>query len=343
MTDSLEDRYSRQAAFPAIGHDGQGRIQKSSAVLIGVGALGTHLASHLVRAGIGKLTIIDRDIVEASNLQRQLLYDEADAHAANPKAIAAATRLREINKSVEIEALIEDFDLEVYESMPAKFDILLDGTDNFATRYLLNDLSVRDDSPWLYAGAVGSTARAMAIVPGRSPCLRCLVPDPPAAAELGTCETAGALGPAIAMAAGFQAAQALRIMSGHEPVRGMFVADVWSGECGLRLKDHPPQEDCPSCGTKTYPSLQQPPHETLKLCGRDAVQIRPPRGKEIDLGKLAIELARIAPDLESSEQMLRFTVDGCRISVFRGGRALLFGVSEPQRARILYDRYIGST
>ena len=339
----MSERYSRQTRFEPLGQEGQDRIRGSRVLLVGVGALGSHLASCLVRAGVGELWLVDRDVVELDNLPRQLLFSELDALHGRPKALAAAERLREVNGACRLRPVMEDFDVDVFQSLDARFDLILDGTDNFSTRYLINDLAIRHEITWIYGGAVGARGTAMAVIPGITPCLRCLLPTPPPAAEIGTCETEGILSPTIAMVAGFQSAQALKVLSGkpEDVARGVFTVDVWQDSYSVSMDDATPRADCPSCGTHELPSLREGRGEAVRLCGRNATQVRPEKGAALDLDRVASQLMPIAEEIQLTPHLLRFSVEGCHFSVFRGGRALLFGVDDPDRARILYDRYVG--
>lgn len=337
------DRYSRQERVAGIGSAGQQRLRAADVLVVGCGALGTHVADALVRAGIGSMRLVDRDIVEWSNLQRQVLFTEQDAESGVPKAIAAAERLAATNRDCRIMAHVADCTAAFLDSLPSAPDLVIDGTDNFATRYLINDWCARQRTPWIYAGAVGSEGAAM-VVPVGGPCLRCLWPDPPANHDVGTCETAGILAPAIAMVAGFQVAEALKLMVGeHATVtRGVFTCDVWRGSYQVvRLVDRP-AADCIVCRGERYPALTEVPVQSAALCGRDAVQITPPRPAAVALDRLQTQLAPHVADLVRTPHLLRFAVDGCRFSVFPDGRALLFGVRDPLRARALYDRWIGT-
>jgi adenylyltransferase/sulfurtransferase len=334
-------RYSRQMRFAAFGPEGQQRVRAATALVVGVGALGTHAADGLVRAGIGTLHLVDRDIVEASNLQRQVLFDEADAAAGAPKALAAARHLAGINRDCRIVAHTADCSAAFLRSLPERPDLVLDGTDNFPTRYLLNDWCAEQRVPWLYAGAVGAEGAAMVVPPG-GPCLRCLWPEAPQGADVGSCETAGILAPAIAAVTAFQLAEGLRLLARPDlpPTRGVFTCDVWRGQYGVLPLASGPADDCPVCQRRAFPALTAAPAEVATLCGRDAVQIDPPQRAALDLDQWAARLQGCVEQLERTPHLLRFTVDGVRFSVFPGGRALLFGVRDPLRARALYDRWL---
>lgn len=335
-------RYSRQMRFHGIGEAGQQRLAQATVLLVGVGALGTHAAEALARAGIGRLWLVDRDIVELSNLQRQVLFREADALAGTPKAIAAAERLAEANRDCQVQAMVAECSAAFLDALPGKPDLVLDGTDNFPTRYLLNDWCARAGVPWIYAGAVGSEAAAM-VIPKGGPCLRCLWPEPPAGADVGNSETAGILAPAIAAVSAFQVAEALRWLASDTPAptRGIFTCDVWRGSYQVVPLAPAPAADCPACHGRDYPALRESPANAATLCGRDAVQIDPAQRLQVDLAALAERLQGIATDCERTPHLLRFAVDGVRFAVFPGGRALLFGVRDPLRARALYDRWLG--
>jgi len=336
------DRYSRQERVAGIGAEGQARIRGATVLIVGCGALGTHAADALARAGVGRLWIVDRDIVEWSNLQRQVLFTEADAAAATPKALAAAARLREVNREGEFAAHVAECSAQFLAQLPARPHVVLDGTDNFPTRYLLNDWCRQHGVPWIYAGAVGTEAAAM-VVRRDGPCLRCLWPEPPATADVGSCETAGILAPAIAAVTAFQVAETLKLLVGAPTTRGVFTCDVWRGHYAVLPLASGPAADCVACGRGEYPALDAPPPMAATLCGRDAVQIDPGPRATLTLDALAGRLAGVVADVQATPHLLRFAADGCRFTVFPGGRALLFGVRDPLRARALYDRWIGAS
>lgn len=305
--------------------------------------MGSHAASLLCRAGVGRLQLVDRDVVEPSNLPRQVLFDDSDARSGRPKAAAASARLRRVNPDCEIDPVIEDFSTSTFDSLGHRPDVILDGTDNFRTRMLINDLAIRDATPWIYAGAVGGTGRSMVVMPGVTPCLRCVLPEPPSAGEIGTCESDGVLATAVAHVAAFQATEAIRLLTSgrREFTRGTFTCDVWNAQFAVRAPHAEPDPDCPSCGLGELPALDTRSDDAVALCGRDAVQVRPRSARTIDLKQLAAHLGDWASEVEQTPHMLRFTTEDCRFTVFRGGRALVFGTREPERARVLYDRYIG--
>jgi adenylyltransferase/sulfurtransferase len=336
-------RYSRQIRVASIGAAGQERLRAASVLIVGIGALGTHAADALARAGTGRLWLCDRDVVDLSNLQRQVLFDEDDAHAGTPKAVAAATRLQKINSECAVTPLVADCTKDLLDDLPAVPDLILDGTDNFPTRYLLNDWAALRGRPWIYAGAVGTEGTAMVVRPG-GPCLRCLWPEPPPVGLAGTCDTAGILAPVIAAVTAFQVAEALKLLTGagDAVTRGVFTCDVWRGSWQVLGAGSTPAADCPVCQGRTFPALVMGPAVAVTLCGRDAVQIDQPQKKPLDLDLLAAALRGTAADVERTAHLLRFRADGCRFSVFPGGRTLVFGTQDPLRARALYDRWIGA-
>ena len=333
------DRYSRQTRVQGIGAAGQQKLGKATVLIVGCGALGTHLADTLARAGVGSLHLVDRDIVEWSNLQRQVLFTEHDAEQELPKAIAARDRLRAINSTIQTTAHVADCSPDFLANFPARPDLVLDGTDNFPTHYLINDWCRQQGLPWIYAGAVGTEGASM-VVTKESACLRCLWPTAPAQSDVGNCETTGIVAPAIAAVTAFQSAEALKVLLGQPSTKGVFTCDVFRGSYSvLPVADHP-AEDCVACAAGTYPALTDEPAQAVTLCGRDAIQIDPPDRPPIDLTALAKHLKGSVERLAQTPHLLRFEVDGCRFTVFPGGRALLFGVHDPLRARALYDRWL---
>jgi molybdopterin/thiamine biosynthesis adenylyltransferase len=339
---SSPDRYSRQQRFAGIGADGQRRLGAAHALVIGCGALGTHAIEALARAGVGRITVVDRDVVEWSNLQRQTLFREADAAAGAPKAIAAQERLREINAEIAVDAHVAQCSAAWLQALAAVPDVVVDGTDNFATRYLINDWCRSRGLPWIYAGAVGAEAAAMAIVPD-GPCLRCIWPEAAQAGDAATCETRGILAPAIQAVSAFQVAEALKILVGVAATRGVFTCDVWRGAYGVTQLGARPAADCPCCARGEWPALARAGAAgAVALCGRDAVQVEPPTARVVDLAAFARSLAGAATEVAASPHLVRFAADGVRFSVFAGGRAILFGVRDPLRAQALYDRWIGA-
>lgn len=343
--DPLLERYSRQMLFAPIGPEGQDKLRRSRVAVVGMGALGTVLANHLVRAGIGELRLIDRDFVEPSNLQRQMLYDEDDARAAAPKAVAAAARLARINGDVRLEPHVADLNPATAEALLAGVDLVLDGTDNFAVRFLINDACVRAGVPWIYGGAVSSRGVTMTIVPGETPCLRCLYPQPPAPGALETCDTAGVIAPVVDIVASLQAAEAFKWLVGAKDRlrRGMTHIDLWHNQYAAVDLSGARRADCPCCGERRFEFLEAAAGEPVfqSLCGRDAVQIVPAEPRHVDLDAVAERLAA-AGAVQRNPFLLRFRLsDAVRIVLFPDGRAMIQGTSDLAEARRLYAQYIG--
>ncbi len=336
----LRDRYSRQTMFPGIGEEGQVKLNRSTAVIIGCGALGGNIASFLVRAGVGKVKIIDRDFIEYHNLQRQVLFDEDDIKEQLPKAIAAERHLLKANSTVEVEGIVADVNYTNIEKFCHGADVVLDGADNFETRFLVNDVALKHKIPWVYGSAVASTGMTMTIIPGETPCFRCLLPIFPAAKATPTCETAGIIGTAPAVIAALQATEAIKIMVGAREVsRGLIIFDVWNETFhNLAVKA---SKDCPSCQGR-YEYLEAGfAVKTTSLCGQSrAVQVVNTTAGRIALDKLAARLGN-ASDVSFNEYMLRFTADGYEITVFPDGRAIIKNTTDEALAKELYARYIG--
>ena len=336
-------RYSRQELFAGIGPQGQRRIRASTVAVVGCGALGTHLAETMARAGVGTLRIIDRDFVEPSNLQRQSLFDEEDAAAALPKAVAARRRLARINSEVRVDAVVADLVPENASALMGGAQVVLDGTDNFEARFLVNDVCVRDGIPWIYGACVGSYGLALAVRPRLTPCLRCLLEKMPAPGSGPTCDTAGVIAPIVQVVAGIQAAEALKLLSGHPEalLPGVVTVDLWQAQFEVMdLRGRAPW--CPACTEGRFEYAQAGASGSAVLCGRDAVQLRPPKGgARIELQALAERLRPVA-DVRSNEYLVRFTAEGKEVAVFADGRAIVKGVSDPAQARALYARYVGS-
>ncbi len=336
------DRYSRQTLFGPIGKEGQGRLGSSSVAIIGCGALGTVLANNLCRAGIGRLVIADRDYIELNNLQRQILFDEDDIARRLPKAIAAAEKLHRVNSSTKVEALVEDINADGIESLVKDVDLVLDATDNFETRYLLNDVCVKYGRPWIYSGVIASYGVTMNIVPGDTPCLRCIFPEMPLPGTTATCDTAGVLNGIVGAIAGVASTEALKLLLKSEKVsRAMFWMDVW--ENTSERIELPRQPDCPTCGQHRYEFLDSlSGTSSTSLCGRNAVQVRSGRkGDRINLQDLA-ERLRPVGQVSYNEYLLRFTVDGYELTIFPDARAIIKGTDDQQVARSVYARYIGT-
>jgi molybdopterin-synthase adenylyltransferase len=339
------EKYSRQILFPGIGEAGQEKLLAASAVLVGCGALGTVAANLLVRAGVGQLRIIDRDFVELSNLQRQTLFEEADACEALPKAVAAERRLHAINSSVGVEGVVADVTPENVRELLSGFPLLLDGTDNFETRMLLNDAALSLDVPWIYAAAVGSYGVTMTIRPRETACLACLLEGDEKFEALGaeaTCDTAGVLNAAVGVVASLEAAEAVKLLVGQiEALHGRLVScDVWSGKFqSIRVARNP---DCRACARGEFSYLEGELQPHITMCGRDSVQIHE-RSRRLDLGALSRRLAGAsAAEVRNNEFLIRFRVPPYEMTVFADGRAIIKGTKDPSVARSLYARYIGT-
>jgi adenylyltransferase/sulfurtransferase len=338
MTPADRERYSRQILFPGIGEQGQEALLRSHAVVVGCGALGSFHAAALARAGVGRLTVIDRDYVEPSNLHRQWLFEESDAEAALPKAVAARRRLGAVNSAIEIRAIVADLTPANADDLLSGAGVILDGTDNFDTRYLINDWAVSKATPWIYGAAVGAYGLAMPVLPERTACLRCVYPDPPSGAQP-TCETAGVLNVIISAVASVQVADALKILSGtldavHPRITTI---DLWGA--GVRQIDMPARDpDCPTCSRREYPFLEESARSPVTMCGRNAVQIHERR--TLDLETLAARLSPLG-EVRSNEFALRFAAPPYDLTIFPDGRAIIKGTSDPAIARALYAKYLG--
>jgi molybdopterin/thiamine biosynthesis adenylyltransferase len=344
------ERYSRQMRFPGLGKTGQQKLLASRVTLCGCGALGTVLANTLVRAGVGFVRVIDRDFVEPSNLQRQVLFDESDVANNLPKAEAAAVKLRQINSSVTIEPIVADINRTNIEGFCKDADLILDGSDNFEIRYLINDVSIKHNKPWVYGGAVGSQGMTMTIIPGETPCLRCVFEAAPAPGETGTCETAGVLAPAVSIVASYQAAEAIKILSGNLAAvnRELLSLDVWENT-NRRVKIAPlkgRKGKCPCCAERSFEWLEgEHGTQTTTLCGRNAVQVshRASNGK-LDFNYLAGVLKH-SGTVSFNKFLLKFQLiensDPYEFTVFPDGRAIIKGTSDTDKARTLYAKYVG--
>lgn len=338
MSPEDRERYSRQILFPGIAEQGQQNLLDARVAVVGCGALGSFQAGALARAGIGFLRVIDRDYVELSNLQRQWLFDECDAEQALPKAVAAARKIAGINGGVCVEPMAADLTPSNADDCLGGVDLILDGTDNFETRYLINDFAVERGVPWVYGAAVGSYGIAMPVVPGKTACLRCIYPDPPAGAQP-TCETAGVLGSVTALIASLQVTEAIKILCGVDPVRKITTVDVWTGD--IRQVAQPgPVGDCQACGRREFPYLTGQRRAPISLCGQNAVQIHE-RARPLELRDLAARLAPLGV-VRANEFALRFELPPYLLTVFPDGRAIVKGTTDIAVARSLYSRYIGA-
>ncbi len=373
-TDPLA-RYHRQRLLPGIGDVGQRRIAESSVLVVGCGALGSAAAEFLARAGVGRLEIVDRDVVELTNLQRQTLYTEEDVHSGRPKAEAARDRLRAIRSDLMVRGWVEHLDSENVRDYLAEVDLVVDGLDNFETRYLLNDACVEAGVPYLYGGAVGTSGLCMTVLPrvekfaasrtGRArghlyaresatPCLRCVFPEPPPLAASATCDTAGVLGTATAMIAARQATEAIKLLVGAADTidRGLWSVDLWRNRFASVAIESAPRSDCPCCGRRDFEFLDSPRQSAATvLCGRHAVQVTPRRRESLDLDAMASKLSSHGTFRREGGLLQGVLTRECdpdseheqviELTVFSDGRAIVRGTTEPEFARGVYARYVG--
>jgi adenylyltransferase/sulfurtransferase len=353
------DRYHRQVLLPQIGPAGQARLAAARVLVAGCGALGSVVAEQLARAGVGSLVLVDRDVVEWTNLQRQTLFDESDAREAAPKAVAAKRRLERVNSTIEIDAQVTDVhsgnieEIAGVERGGRRVNLVLDGTDNVETRYLLNDVCVKHSIPWVYGACVGTEGRVMAIYPGVTPCLRCVFPTPPAGTDLPTCDTAGVLAPAANVVASLQVVAAMRMLcaqttasSGPPADAGekLLTINVWTGRAhSVDASVRSP--DCPTCGKRQFDFLDRADGPTTTLCGRRAVQVRPVRtSAPFDMDAAQVKLTRVGL-VQRTPYLLRCRLNDAadvELTLFSDGRLIVTGTTDSHRAKSLYARYIGT-
>ncbi|MFC0473527.1 ThiF family adenylyltransferase [Halalkalibacter kiskunsagensis] len=332
------ERYSRQVRFSPIGEKGQRLLSKKSVLIVGVGALGTVLANHLVRAGVGLVRFADRDYVEMSNLQRQMLFDESDVKESLPKAIAAERKLKAINSDIKIEGVVTDVTVDNLPSLIEGIDLVLDGTDNFRTRFLLNDMCYKEGIPFAYGGAVSSRGMSALFIPGKTPCLRCFINQGDGNGQ--TCDTIGVISPVVDIVASYQVVEALKYLVGdEETLRGTLRSfDLWKNH-QFDLKMNNAKESCPTCQKKDYPALMDEGDHVTTLCGRETVQIQ--RNTPIDLKRWATTLESVA-QIKLTPFLLRAQLlEGERLVLFPDGRVLVQGTEEITRAKSLYSKYMG--
>ncbi len=340
-------RYSRQILLEKIGMAGQRKLAESRVLLVGCGALGTVLASTLVRSGVGFVRLCDRDFIEPNNLQRQILFDEDDIAANLPKAVAATKKLAKINSDVTVEAVVDDVNATNFERLAGDVSLILDGTDNFETRFLINDYCVKNGKPWVYGAVIGTTGLCMAIVPHDTPCLRCVFEDAPPPEMSPTCDTAGVLGPAVNLVASFQATEAIKLLTGqnNQINRSLMHIDAWAGRVSqMKVQSAREAGNCPCCKRGEFPYLSgELSSTTTTLCGRDAVQVQPGGALTVDFASIARKLEPLSGgQIRFNRFMLRATVETCEMTLFPDGRAIIKGTSDSKRARSLYAKYIGT-
>ncbi|MGI9105397.1 MAG: ThiF family adenylyltransferase [Pyrinomonadaceae bacterium] len=339
----MQERYSRQILFEGIGREGQARLRAARVLIVGCGALGSSQAEALARAGVGRLRIADRDFVEESNLQRQTMFTERDARERVPKAVACARRIGEINSDVVTEAEVADVHHGNIERLIEHCDLVIDGTDNFATRYLINDACVKHRVNWIYGAAVGSYGVTMTVRPHMTPCLRCIFEETPPAASAPTCDTAGVIMPIISVVAAVQVSEALKLLTGNTGAlhHALMQFDVWRNDW-RRITLGEPSTDCPVCAQGRYETLEAEAVELASvLCGRNAVQISPRRATRVDLASLAARLGA-AGEVEVNEYLLRLRAGDYELTVFQDARAIIRGTDDMAAARSLYARYVGN-
>lgn len=341
----MNDRYSRQILFKPIGENGQRKLKKSHVLIAGAGALGSASAEMLVRAGIGHLTIVDRDYVEWSNLQRQQLYTEADARAGTPKALAAARQLSMVNSEVTIQPIVSDFMDFASKSRTEDYHLIIDATDNFETRLYINDLAQKNKIPWIYGGGTGSTGMTFTIVPGETPCLSCMLKTFPSVND--TCDTVGIIAPAIQWVTAHQITEAMKLLTdnAHHLRRTLLITDIWTNQQTSIKIDAARKSYCRSCGTRpTYPYLLENRNQRATvLCGRDTIQIRPIAGQSLNKEEIKDKLTEASQTITVNEFLIHAHLDERRrIVVFHDGRVLLHGMTNVTEAQAVYDRYIRS-
>jgi adenylyltransferase/sulfurtransferase len=337
-----DDRYSRQIRFTPIGAEGQLKIGKARIALIGAGALGSVSAELLVRAGAGFLRIIDRDFVELSNLQRQSLYDEDDVRDNLPKAVAAAAKLKRINSTVQIEPIVDDVNPTTVEEYIKDVDLVLDALDNFETRFVINDACAKHARSWIYSSAVGSYGLVMSIIPGKSPCLRCMIGNLPAPGSSPTCDTAGVIGPITHIIASIQTAEALKwILGNGEPNNlELITYDVWTHRFHRTALNSDVMKSCPVCAEGRFDYLDGNPLRTVTLCGRNAVQLIPGVRSDMDFPRVSTSIGP-SGRVQFNEFLLKYSSPPFELTLFKDGRAIVKGTEDPGVARSVYTKIVG--
>ncbi len=339
---STSSRYSRQERFSPMGTEGQSRLGSARVLICGCGALGTVIAERLARSGVGHLRIVDRDWVELSNLQRQTLFCEQDAVQARPKAVAAAQALQSMNSEIVVEPIVEDVSYHNIESLASDCDLILDGTDNFETRFLINDYCVKHGVPWIHGGCLGASGQVMSILPGDTACFRCLVPELPAREALETCDSAGVLGPAVGLIACLQAAEALKILSGNAAAvcRGLIVIDSWNTD--FRVISLPRNGECKACRHADFPFLSGKIRTAATiLCGKNAVQIESPGLESATLEHIADRLRSLGA-VQQNAFFVRLKLEAHTLTIFRGGRTVVEGTTTTAEAKSVLARTLGA-
>jgi adenylyltransferase/sulfurtransferase len=338
-------RYARQIRFAPLGEEGQRNLARSTALVVGCGALGSVIANTLARAGVGILRIVDRDFVELNNLQRQVLFDERDVANQTPKAIAAAEKLRAINSQVTVEPIVADVTPDNIAELCAGVDCIVDGTDNFETRFLLNDVSIKLGVPWVYGGCIGAEGQTLTILPGETPCLRCVMAEPPPPGASPTCDTAGITAPIIGVIASIQSMEAIKILAGRREAvqRSLMVIDLWDGTSRqIKLAGLRETGDCPTCGKQEFAWLNhERGSQSAVLCGRNAVQVSGAPGTKLSLDKLEAQLA-VVGRVKRNPFLVRAEIGDYLLTVFPDGRAIIGGTEDIATARSVYAKYVGA-
>lgn len=337
-------RYARQLVLKEIGRDGQRRLGAGHGVVVGIGALGSVSANLLARAGVGRITLIDRDYLEINNLQRQVLYDEADLISDLPKAVAAKRRLEQINSEIKIDAEVADVNADTVAGLLEDADLVIDGTDNFETRFLINDFCLKKKFPWIYGGAVRTEGMSYVILPGEGPCLRCLFGEAPGPENIQTCDQVGILAPTAHMIASFQTIEAIKILSGNKKSvdRQLWKVDLWNRQFKAINLDHLRKSPCSGCRKKEFPYLERGAgSKAVALCGRNAVQIYKRGAAKINFEVLAKKLSGEG-QVSFNDYLLKYQKKPYEITVFSNGRAIVKGTEDEKQARSLYAKYIGA-
>jgi len=334
------NRYEKQILFHGIGEEGQKKLKEAKVAIIGCGALGTVIADNLARAGVGFIRIADRDYIELSNLQRQTLFDEEDIKQNLPKAVAAQKKLERINSYIEIEAEVLHVNSLNIEKLCKDVDLILDATDNFNIRFLINDVAIKLGIPWVYGGVIGSTGVLSPIIPGETPCLRCIIPDIPDSGSIDTCDTIGVLNGITNIIASYQATEALKILTGQREnlIKGMLYIDVW--ENTFEFVSPSKKESCITCGDEDFEFLTRKEEDAVSLCGKNSVQINP-YNNNVSIEGIAKRLDSIGITPKRNSYFMKFTIEEGQFTLFYDGRAIIKNVTDLNRARSLYSKYIG--
>jgi adenylyltransferase/sulfurtransferase len=343
--DASLDRYQRQMRFAPLGEAGQRRLLASRVLICGCGALGSVSSDLLARAGVGCLRIVDRDFLETGNLHRQVLFDEQDVVEALPKAVAAARRLTQINSEIQIDSVVADVSAGNIAALADGVDLIVDGTDNFETRYLLNDYAVAHGKPWVFGGCVGAEGQMLAMLPGETPCLGCIMPEPPPAETQPTCETAGVIGPIVSVIAAMQSAEALKILSGNTAAvnRRLAIFDLWGNQLRtIGVSKLRGEAGCRTCGERDFAWLEgRRGGGAVALCGRNAVQLAASGGGAPPSLSTRAEKLRRLGRVSVNDYLLRAEIDKYRLTVFADGRTIVGGTDDPAEARVVQAKYIG--